>query len=54
MASLLMLIYVLGNAPICAFDGYQASCYYYSWQECESAVGRYPSMHCIANPNMGR
>lgn len=47
---LIMLAYtnVFGSAPICSFDGYVFSCYYYTWSQCEAAA---PSnARCVLHP----
>ena len=46
---LLLLLYVYGTAPICSFDGYVMSCYYYTWQHCEAAV-KNTNMRCVVRP----
>lgn len=51
MIHLIVAMAIFGSAPICSFDGYVFSCYYYSWQHCESAI-RGGSQRCVTNPGI--
>jgi hypothetical protein len=51
MRSLIVMMSIFGNAPICAFDGYALSCYFFSWQHCENAIRNNPNMRCVMKPN---
>lgn len=41
---------IFGNAPFCAYDGFNYSCYYYSWAACEQAVAYNPAARCVVHP----
>lgn len=47
---LTLYIAVMGNAPFCAYDGYNFQCFYFSWAACEQAVAYNPSARCVVHP----
>lgn len=53
MYGLIAAVMIFGNAPICSFDGFNLSCYYYTWPMCEQAI-RGTQYRCVINPNAGR
>lgn len=47
---ILMAAYVMGSGPICAFDGYNYTCFYWSWEACEMAIKHNPLARCVPRP----
>ena len=50
MFTLIAAMSIWGSAPICAYDGYTAQCFYLSWSACESAIEGKRNQRCIPNP----
>jgi hypothetical protein len=51
MSAIFLAITIWGSAPICAFDGYTAQCYYLTYEACEIAIKDRGNQRCIPNPS---